>query len=50
MVRGNLGVFSGFFGILAAIVYGQLINVVQIRVMILIGVATAATGALLYLR
>ena len=46
---GNLGVFSGFFGILAAVVYSQLIKRVQIRTMILIGVATAAGGTLLYL-
>jgi MFS family permease len=46
---GNLGVFGGFFGILAAVVYSQLIRRVQIRTMILIGVATAAAGTLLYL-
>jgi len=45
---GNLGVFSGFFAILAAVVYGQLIRRVQIRTMLLIGVATAAAGTLLY--
>jgi MFS family permease len=46
---GNLGVFSGFFGILATAVYSQLIKRVQIRTMLLIGVATAASGTLLYL-
>jgi len=46
---GNLGVFQGFFGILAAIVYGQLIKHFRIRSMLLIGVATAAAGTLLYL-
>jgi MFS family permease len=46
---GNLGVFSGFFGILAALVYSQLIKRVQIRTMLLIGVATSAAGTLLYL-
>jgi len=46
---GNLGVFSSFFGILATVVYSQLIRRVQIRTMLLIGVATAAAGTLLYL-
>jgi hypothetical protein len=46
---GNLGVFSGSFGILAAIVYSQLIKRVQIRMMLFIGVVTAAAGTLLYL-
>jgi Na+/melibiose symporter-like transporter len=46
---GNLGVFSGFFGILATVVYSQLIKRVQIRTMLLIGVATSAAGTLLYL-
>ena len=46
---GNLGVFGGSFGILAAVVYSQLIKRVQIRTMLLIGVATAAAGTLLYL-
>jgi MFS family permease len=46
---GNLGVFTGFFGILAAVIYGQLIKRLQIRTMILIGVVTAAAGTLLYL-
>jgi BT1 family len=46
---GNLGIFSGSFGILAAVVYGQLIKRVQIRIMLLIGVVTAAAGTLLYL-
>jgi hypothetical protein len=34
---GNLGVFSSFFGILATVVYSQLIRRVQIRAMLLIG-------------
>jgi Major Facilitator Superfamily len=46
---GNLGIFSGSFGILAAIIYSQLIKRVQIRTMLLIGVATSAAGTLLYL-
>src|SRR6516165_5325892 len=46
---GNLGVFSGSFGILAALVYSQLIKRVQIRIMLFIGVVTAAAGTLLYL-
>jgi hypothetical protein len=46
---GNLGIFSGSFGILAAVVYGQLIKRVQIRTMLLIGVVTAAAGTLFYL-
>jgi hypothetical protein len=46
---GNLGVFSSFFGILAAVGYSQLIKRVQIRTMLLIGVVTSAAGTLLYL-
>ncbi len=46
---GNLGVFGGSFGILAALLYGQLIKRVQIRMMLMIGIATAAAGTLLYL-
>ena len=46
---GNLGVFSGAFAILAAILYGQLIKRVHIRILLFIGVATAAAGTLLYL-
>jgi Na+/melibiose symporter-like transporter len=46
---GNLGVFSGFFGILATVAYSRLIKRVQIRTMLLIGVATSAAGTLLYL-
>ena len=34
---GNLGIFGGSFGILAAIVYSQLIKRVQIRTMLFIG-------------
>jgi MFS family permease len=46
---GNLGVFGGLFGMLAAFVYGQLIKRVQIRTMLFIGIATSAAGTLLYL-
>lgn len=46
---GNLGVFTGSFGILAAVVYGQLIKHIQIRTMLLIGIVTGAAGTLLYL-
>jgi Na+/melibiose symporter-like transporter len=46
---GNLGVFSGFFGILATIIYSHLIKHVQIRTMLLLGIVTAAAGTLLYL-
>jgi len=45
---GNLGVFSGGFAILAAILYSQLIKRLPIRVLLLIGIATAAAGTLLY--
>src|SRR6516225_9547164 len=41
---GNLGVFTGFFGILAAVIYGQLIKHIQIRTMLLIGIGTGAAG------
>jgi MFS family permease len=46
---GNLGVFSGFFGILAAAVYSQLVRRFHIRTMLFIGIVTAAAGTLLYL-
>ena len=46
---GNLGIFGGLFGIIAAVVYSQLIKRVQIRIMLLIGVVTSAIGTLLYL-
>jgi BT1 family len=45
---GNLGVFSGGFAILAAILYSQLIKRLPIRVLLLIGIGTAAAGTLLY--
>ena len=48
-VIGNLGVFSSFFGILAAVGYSQLIKRVSIRTMLMIGIATSASGTLLYL-
>lgn len=46
---GNLGVFSGGFAILAAIVYSQLIKRIHIRFILFIGVALAAAGTLLYI-
>lgn len=46
---GNLGIFSGALGILAAVVYSRLIKRVPIRALLFIGVATAAVGTLLYL-
>jgi len=46
---GNLGVFSGAFAILAAILYSQLIKRLRIRILLLIAIATAAAGTLLYL-
>ena len=46
---GNLGVFSGFCAILATIVYGRFIKRIQIRTMLLAGIATAAVGTLFYL-
>jgi predicted MFS family arabinose efflux permease len=46
---GNLGVFSGACAILAALLYSQLIKHLQIRILLLIGVATAAAGTLLFL-
>jgi MFS family permease len=46
---GNLGVFGSAFAILAAILYSQLIKRLNIRLMILIGVVTAAAGTLLFL-
>jgi hypothetical protein len=46
---GNLGVFSGAFAILAAILYGLLIKYVHIRILLFIAIATAAAGTLFYL-
>jgi len=46
---GNLGTFSGFFGILAALAYSQLIKHFQIRTMLFLGIVTGALGTLLYL-
>jgi Major Facilitator Superfamily len=46
---GNLGVFGSAFAILASILYSQLIKRLNIRLMILIGVVTAAAGTLLFL-
>jgi MFS family permease len=45
---GNLGVFSGAFAILAAILYSQLIKRFHIRILLLIAVAASACGTLLY--
>ncbi len=46
---GNLGVFGGAFAILAAILYSQLIKRFQIRALLVIAIATAAAGTLVYL-
>src|SRR5580704_3957643 len=46
---GNLGVFSGAFAILAAILYSQLIKRFHIRILLLMTVAAAACGTLFYL-
>jgi MFS-type transporter involved in bile tolerance (Atg22 family) len=46
---GNLGVFSGAFAILAAILYSQLIKRFPIRTLLLIAIATSACGTPVYL-
>jgi MFS family permease len=46
---GNLGVFSGAFAILAAILYSQLIKRFQIRFLLLVAIAASACGTLFYL-
>jgi MFS family permease len=46
---GNLGVFSGAFAILAAILYGLVIKRVHIRILLFIAIAMAAAGTLFYL-
>ena len=46
---GNLGVFSGAFAILAAILYSQLIKRFHIRILLLMAVAASAGGTLFYL-
>jgi len=46
---GNLGIYSGGAGILAALLYGQLIKQVNIRLLIFIGIFCAAAGTLFYL-
>jgi predicted MFS family arabinose efflux permease len=46
---GNLGVFTSAFAILAAILYALLIKRIQIRILLMFGVATSAAGTLLYL-
>ncbi|MBV9489803.1 MAG: MFS transporter [Verrucomicrobia bacterium] len=46
---GNLGVFAGAFGILASVVYGQLIKRLPIRTVLVIGIVTTAAGTLFYL-
>jgi MFS family permease len=46
---GNLGVFSGAFAILAAILYSQLIKRFPIRILLLLTVAASAGGTLFYL-
>jgi len=46
---GFLGVFSGFFGILGALLYSRLIKKVNMKTMIVTGIITFALGNLLYL-
>jgi MFS family permease len=46
---GNLGVFSGAFAILAAILYSWLIKLVNIRVLLFASIAPAAIATLFYL-
>jgi MFS family permease len=46
---GNLGVFSGAFAILAAVLYSQLIKRFHIRILLLMAVAASACGTLFYL-
>lgn len=46
---GFLGVFSGFFGIVGALLYGRLIKRVNLKTMIVVGIVTFALGNLLYL-
>jgi MFS family permease len=46
---GNLGVFSGAFAILAAILYSQLIKRFPIRILLLMAIAASAGGTLFYL-
>jgi len=46
---GNLGVFSGAFAILAAILYSRLIKRVNIRVLLFVSIAPAAIATLFYL-
>lgn len=46
---GNLGIFSGAAGILAALLYSQLVKRLPLRALLFIGVATAAGGTLFYL-
>jgi hypothetical protein len=48
-VIGNLGIFSGGFAMLTAILYGFLIKRVHIRILLFIAIATAAAGTLFYL-
>ena len=46
---GNLGVFSGAFAILAAILYSRLIKRVNIRVLLFVSIALVAIETLFYL-
>jgi predicted MFS family arabinose efflux permease len=46
---GNLGVFSGAFAILAAILYSRLIKRVNIRVLLFVSIALVAIATLFYL-
>ncbi len=47
---GNLGVFSGGCGLLAAVVYSQLVKRVPLKSLLVIGVTLAAAGTLFYLK
>jgi MFS family permease len=46
---GNLGAWSGGFGMLAAVLYAAVIRRFSIRTVLLIGIVTAAGGTLFYL-
>ncbi len=46
---GNLGIFSGAAGMLAAVIYGFLSRLLPLRTLIFIGIACAAGGTFFYL-
>jgi len=46
---GDLGIFSGGAGIVAAILYGLLIRYTKLKTMLVIGIGCAAAGTLFYL-